>query len=201
MAVWLSSHEILCSCWLMVRYSLALCAGPFRSGSTVMLLWKTFAYGLNKFPTSQLLSGAFPIHCIEARPGSATLESTELFLFSPYIGGIFFNLEKSFSLPVSSKIFFSLWQNFSSLWGSRLLWTKARKYCGKSVFCLEHMHVRNNICRYLSSINECWSPPKDIYRSIHSSNIINRLKLETTQISSNDKTDGNIEWNIIQQWE
>lgn len=95
MAVWLSSHEILCSCWLMVRYSLALCAGPFRSGSTLMLLWKTFAYGLNKFPTSQLLSGAFPIHCIEARPGSATLESTELFLFSPYIGGISFSILKN----------------------------------------------------------------------------------------------------------
>lgn len=100
MAVWLSSHEIICSCWLMIRYSLAPCAGPFRRGSTLMLFVENLCLWpqLSKFPTSQLLSGAFLRCCMEARPGFATLESTELFLFSPYAGGISFSIRKNLFL-------------------------------------------------------------------------------------------------------
>lgn len=51
----------------------------------------------------------------------------------------------------------------------------------------EHMHVRNIIYRYTSSINECLWPPKDMYKSIRSSTILNRPKVEITQISIHHK--------------
>ena len=47
---------------------------------------------LSRFPTLQLPTRAFLTHCPESRPGSVTLEFTELFLFSPSIGRISFSV-------------------------------------------------------------------------------------------------------------
>ena len=121
----------------MLTYTLTPVQGPSGPQHCDAFV-KNFCFRsqLPRFRTSPLLTKAFPIRCPEARPGSATLESTELFLSFLYIGEISFLIwENPLPLLFIPRCFFFTADFFLPL-GLKALVNKSQPVLWEmSVFC------------------------------------------------------------------